>query len=180
MLSLYLSMVDSKEDKSKFKSIYISYKNLMLNRAFDILKDKGLAEDAVHNAFMRILKNMDKISQINCPKTKSFVVIIVENVAKTMYNKEHKIITVELEDTIPSSEKPETIVENKMEVEIIKKKIDLLPEIYRAVLVLKFYNDLSDKEISKILNISVSAVQKRFYRGRKILLSSMKDGENND
>ena len=83
MLNLYLLMIDSTDDKNKLELIYNQYKNLMLNRAYDILKDRGLAEDAVHNAFIRILKNLDKISEINCPKTKSFVVVIVENVSIT-------------------------------------------------------------------------------------------------
>ena len=45
---------------------------------------------------------------------------------------------------------------------------------------MKVYNGLSDKEISKVLNISVSAVQKRIYRARQTLLLSIKDGDDND
>lgn len=173
-------MIDSTDDKNKLELIYNQYKNLMLNRAYDILKDRGLAEDAVHNAFIRILKNLDKISEINCPKTKSFVVVIVENVSKTMYNKKNKIISVEFENTISSGEQVEITVEKKNEVEIIKKKLASLPYIYKSVLIMKVYNGLSDKEISKVLNISVSAVQKRIYRARQTLLLSIKDGDDND
>ena len=39
MLQTYLLMIDNEEDKSKFESIYLKYKNLMLNRAFDILNE---------------------------------------------------------------------------------------------------------------------------------------------
>ena len=54
MLTFYLSMIDSDSDKSKFEQLYIKYRNHMLNRAYDILGDRGLAEDAVHNAFLSI------------------------------------------------------------------------------------------------------------------------------
>ena len=45
--------------------------------AFDIFKDHHLAEDAVNDAFIRIIDNLDKIDKIDCPQTKRFVVIIM-------------------------------------------------------------------------------------------------------
>lgn len=37
--------------------------------AHSILKDEHLAEDAVHQAFIKIIDNLDKINEITCPKT---------------------------------------------------------------------------------------------------------------
>jgi len=37
--------------------------------ANSILKDEHLAEDAVHQAFIRIIESLDKINEIKCPKT---------------------------------------------------------------------------------------------------------------
>ena len=52
-----------------------------------ILHDEHLAEDAVHEAFLRIIQNFHQIEEILSPKTRSFVVIIVRNAALNMQKK---------------------------------------------------------------------------------------------
>jgi RNA polymerase sigma-70 factor (ECF subfamily) len=49
--------------------------------AMKILHNEHNAEDAVHQAFLSILENLDKISNVECPKTQSYIVIIVERKA---------------------------------------------------------------------------------------------------
>lgn len=176
MLAIYLSMIDNEKDRSKFESVYLKYKNLMLNRAYDILKDSGLAEDAVHNAFLSILKNLSNINDVDCKKTKCYVLVITENEAKKIYNKEHKIITSDFKGD-ESDISAEENFENKNAVQIVKKQIESLSDIYKCVMILKFFNDLDDKEIASTLDISVATVRKRIMRGRKLLLSGIKDGE---
>ena len=73
----------------------------------------------------------------------------------------------------------EAIVEDKNIVEKVKREIDLLPEIYRDTMSLKYYNDLSNKEISSVLSIPISTVKKRLQRGRKILIQKLGE-KNND
>ena len=178
MLAIYLSMIDNEDDKSKFESVYLKYKSLMLNRAYDILKDSGLAEDAVHNAFLSILKNLSKIDDVDSKATKGYVLVITENAAKKIYNQEHKIITSNFKGD-ESDISAEENFEKKNAVQTVKKHIESLPEIYISVMTLKFFNDLDDKEIASALAISVATVRKRIMRGRKLLLAGIKDGEYN-
>ncbi len=174
MLNLYLSMIDNEEDKSKFEAVYLKYKNLMLNRAYDILKNSGLAEDAVHNAFLSILKNLQKIGGVEAKETRGYVMVIAENAAKKIYNKEHKITTVELNDSIADISAEEEVI-NKVSVEQLKENIYSLSDIYKNVLILKYYNGLSDKEIAAALGIPVSTVRKRILRGKKLLLKGREE-----
>ena len=171
-------MIDNQENKSKFESVYSKYKNLMLNRAYDIIKDSDLAEDAVHNAFLSILKNLSKINDVESKETKGYILVIVENAAKKIYNQEHKIITTDYKDDELNISAEESF-ENKNAVQTVKKQIESLPEIYIGVMILKFFNGLDDKEIASALAISVSTVRKRIMRGRKLLLAGIKDGEQN-
>jgi len=48
MLPIYLAMLDGDDEKSKFESLYLTYRKLMFHVANGILNDEGLAEDAVH------------------------------------------------------------------------------------------------------------------------------------
>ncbi|MFR5859533.1 MAG: RNA polymerase sigma factor [Clostridia bacterium] len=77
MLQFYLQLLETEEELQKFTQLYETYRKLMHWTAEGILHDEYLAEDAVHEAFLRIIQNFHQIREIPCPKTRSFVVIIV-------------------------------------------------------------------------------------------------------
>ena len=82
---IYLMMIDSPEDQSKFEKVYLTYKGLMYHTAYKVLNNEEDAEDAVHKAFVKIAENISKIGEPVCPKTKVYVVTIVENKAIDLY-----------------------------------------------------------------------------------------------
>jgi len=61
-------------------------------------------------------------------------------------------------------------LENKIE-----KAIDSLPPKYRAVLVLRIYEDLSYEEIAKTLKISLGTVMSRLFRARERMQEMLKE-----
>ena len=60
---VYLSMIESESDKSLFEQLYIRYKGLMYHIAYRILQNREDAEDAVHQAFVSIAKNIKKLQR---------------------------------------------------------------------------------------------------------------------
>lgn len=60
---IYLSMIESEADKSLFEQLYIRYKGLMYHIAYRILQNREDAEDAVHQAFVSIAKNIKKLQR---------------------------------------------------------------------------------------------------------------------
>lgn len=173
MLALYLSLTESENDKDKFEKIYRKYSALMLSRAYDILRDRGLAEDAAHNAFVRILKNLDKLKEVESLSTKSYVMTVLENVAKTMYVKRSKQKIYELDEALPNNSDVERDTEIRLTAENLAGKIAELPEKYREIIVLKFLNGLDDGEVASSLGISSAAVRKRLQRAREKLRELM-------
>ncbi len=91
MIASLLMLIDSPEDKSRFEKMYNEYERLLFYVARKRLGDNHLAEDAVNEAFIRIIKNFDKIEKIICPRTKKYVVVIVRNVCADIYAKRHRI-----------------------------------------------------------------------------------------
>ncbi len=79
----------AKDDKDQLKveRLYKKYSNIMFSEANKILQDKQLAEDAVQQSFIKIISNLHKIDENNCPQTKNFLVIICINVAKSICKK---------------------------------------------------------------------------------------------
>ena len=51
---------DDNKNSSKFEKVYLQYGKLMYSKAYEILKEYSLAEDAVSEAFIRIFKNLHK------------------------------------------------------------------------------------------------------------------------
>ena len=165
---IYLSLLDSEEEISKFELIYNTYKKQMYYTANNILKESHLAEDAVHNAFLRIINNLEKIEDINSHKTKGLIVIIVKNVSIDIYrkNKKERDNTIFIDDLDQIHGYDEI---NKNELGDLEIAISKLPESYKQVFLLKFSHELTDNEISKILDIKPDNVRKRISRGKEKL-----------
>lgn len=175
MLSLFLSMVEGPEDKNKFEELYLKYNKLMKHIAMDILHDEGLAEDAVHDAFLNLVRYIDKIEDISCHKTKHLIIIVIENVSKNLYNKRKKESIVDL------SFDEEAVVDERFSFQdydesAIIQEIMKLPSTLSGVLVLKYVNGYSNKEIAKILNVSAVVVRKRLERAKRTLKIALRQG----
>ena len=173
---IYLSLLDSEEEISKFELIYNTYKKQMYYTANNILKDSHLAEDAVHNAFLRIINNLEKIEDINSHKTKGLIVIIVKNVSIDIYrkNKKERDNTIFIDDLDYINGYDEI---NKNDIGDLEIAISKLPENYKQVFLLKFSHELTDNEISEILDIKPDNVRKRISRGREKLKNILKKME---
>lgn len=175
MLILYLGMLETPEEKDKFEELYNKYRRLMLYAANNILHDDFLAEDAVHQAFLKIIPHLHKLTDISCHKTKTYVVIVVENVSRTIYAKKKKLelIITSTEDIDEETGLEITLEDTyfeKYDSEAIGKAIEQLPDIYRQVLVLHYYIGNSDKEIAMALDLNASTVRKRLERARQKLM----------
>lgn len=160
---IFMTMIDSPKEQSKFEVIYNEYKGLMFYVANSILNNEQDAEDAVHLAFIKIAENIKKIDEPICPKTKGFVVTIVENKAIDIYRKKKRHNITELNEEITGYKVeysgPSTIASCILN----------LPARYREVILLKYHYGYSSKEIAKMLDISESNAIKLDQRGKKKL-----------
>ena len=180
MLVFYLSVLDTEEDKTKFELIYEQYGKLMFYIANQILKDKFLAEDAVHDSFIKIIKNLDKIQDVNCHKTKSFIAIIVKNHAINMFNNRKRKYCISLDEVqnILFKDFEDFVLENNNDNNVnslgdIGKAIMQLPTIYKDVMILKFVHELANPEIATLLNINETTVRKRIERAKQKIQASL-------
>lgn len=172
MLLCYLNLLDTQEDKQKFEKLYNKYRSLMKYFALSILKDDGLAEDAVHDAFVKLIKYLNGIEDIYSAKTKAFIITVIKSVAINNLKKEKKHYVINLDEQEELFVDKHDILENITAQELLSK-INSLPDIYIDILELKIYHGLSDKQISDILGISYNAAKKRIERARKYLLKKL-------
>ena len=160
---IYLQMLETPEEKSKFEQLYLEYKGLMFHVAYEILHNEQDAEDAVHQAFVKIAENIKKIDDPICPKTHSYVVTIVENKAIDQYRKQQKHQTVELIDDIQGTN-AHYEGDNDLTKCIVK-----LPARYREMILLRYHHGYSVREIAGMMGISLPAAIKLDQRAKQKL-----------
>jgi RNA polymerase sigma-70 factor (ECF subfamily) len=155
MIAVYLSMLEDIEDKKRFESLYLLYRQHMYAVAYKILNNVYDAEDAVHQAFLRIADNFEKIDNINCPKTKAYIVIIVKNISIDIYkqNKKHSTNNISI-DTEEGNTINDDKFFNEVDYNMLVNKIGCLPDIYKDVLYLKYIQGYDNKEIGNLLGLS--------------------------
>lgn len=172
MLLMYVSLIEDDREKSKFEQLYEKYRDMMYYKAYNILQDCYLAEDAVHDAFLRIAKNMYTIKEVESLKTKAFVLTVTKNRAIDLYRRRKKRTYIEKE--VADNFKRDK--ENQEDVSL-KYMIMELPDIYRDVLELKYYHGYTYKEISKIQNIKPQTVGLRLHRAKQMLQEKLDEIE---
>lgn len=173
MLLFYLSLLDTQEDKDKFTYLYKRYAPLLKHVACQKLGDEQLAEDAVHNAFLNIIKNFHKIEDETSHKTRHFLVVVTENAAIDMLRKARHMSRVDFEDIAPTLSTTEELLDG-IAVRELAELIKALPEIYRTALELRVYHGMSEKRIAATLDISYAAARKRLERARAMLAANIK------
>lgn len=181
MLALYLSLLNSIEEKKTFQEIYYSYRSLLYQVANQILKDTWLAEDAVQNTFFSLAKNMKKISEWNCIQIRNYLIIIVRNAAFQIYNKrQNEIPTDETLEEGTDLHKIEIDIENKNAQETLFMHIKSLDAKYGDVLILKYFYGFRNKEIAECLKISLENVKIRLIRGKAMIKKILLEGNEID
>lgn len=164
MLSLTL-LIDSAEPSMEkvLTECYIAYAGKMLGVARGVLGSQSMAEEAVQEAFLRVIKNFAKFLQIPCQKRGAWFVIIVRNISIDILRREkHELPTeaAELERILPRRAE---------EAEPLAEAIAGLPVIYRDVLTLRYSFGYTNSEIAKLLGLSAPAAAQRLSRAKKCL-----------
>lgn len=175
MLMIYLNLLDDPKEQEHFKEIYARYRNLMFVCAKEILKDDGLAEDAVHDAFLKIAKNIGKIFGQDDNKIKRFVVVVAENSAKDIYRKRKRYMEISWEEIEMTYQFPQVSQLDGMSE--MEKLILNLPLSYRQVFTLKYSWGYKSKEIAQIMGMTEGSVRQKIFRGKEMLRKCLEERE---
>ncbi len=131
--------------------------------AYAILENEADAEDAVCNAILSGYEHLDQLK--NPGKFKAWMLTITKNEALKIRQKRLELLGNEkVEQMLPPS------YDSHNELWDI---VQGLPDEYRIVMVLFYYNNLSVRDISNVLEVPVGTVKSRLNRGRELLRKSM-------
>ena len=163
MLICYLQMLDTPEEKILFEQIYLKYRGLMYHVADGVLHNRQDAEDAVHNAFLRVIKHFKKIQNTSARDLAPLITVIARNEAISLQRKRKGEATLEDWDDLAET------LEDITDYHALVDSFTCLPQTYRAIMEMKLLLGYSDGEIAARLGLSKTAVSTRVSRGRQLL-----------
>ena len=166
MLIMLLSMLSDEGDRRRLYELYTQYQDAMLRVARRYFPaDQALAEDAVQNAWLRVIDNFSRISEIPCKKRGAYLVIIVKNESLTLLRKRTRELPLD-----------ESLTECSLDDDSasIIDTIRSMPETYRAVLEMRLVEERTTREIAAALGLSEGAVNTRLSRGRSLLAEKLR------
>lgn len=168
-------MIDTPEDKRKFVILYERYRYLMQKVAMDVLHDRFLAEDAVHNAFIKLVMHLDDIEETESLQTKRYLITIVKNAAIDLYRKKNIQVRKEIYiDELNEEDIPMTYMETN-EGNAVLDMLKNLPGKYRDIFLLKYSSHLENGEIARLCGIQEGTVRQRIARGKILIEKAIKE-----
>lgn len=148
------------------------YKNNIYAVAFNICKNKHDAEDVVQDTFIQYLSQKKDFQSEQ--HIRAWIIRVAINKAKNKNNLFFRRNSLPLEDYI------ETLTFESDESHELFEAVMKLPEKYRIVIHLFYYEDYSVQEIADILKITQNNVKVRLSRGRLSLRKTLKEAWDND
>jgi len=164
-------------NEDAFRKLVEKYKPKVFNTIYSIMGDTQDMEDIAQNVFIQVYTSINSFKEESSISTWIYRITVNKCIDELRKRKikfisyETELISEEklkLEDIISSKEDDVVDKIDKKELgEIIQKILDSLPEKYRIILTLKEIDGLSYKEISEVMNISISKVKIWLFRARQ-------------
>lgn len=152
--------------KTKYCEYVNKYKNDLYIMANAILNNEADSEDAVSNAILRGYENISQLRSFQ--KFKPWMLTITKNEALKIKKKRLGL---------PGNETVEAMLNpTRDQYDELWDIIQGMKEEYRLVVVLFYYDGLSLKDISKVLNIPLGTVKSRLSRGKDLIREALGEG----
>lgn len=166
-------------DKRQFHDLIRPFERSVYMMAFSMLRNEAEAEEVAQEAFLRAFRNLSRFRADS--KFSTWLISITLNEARSRLRRS-RIVQMESLDANEEDERhitpallrdwreiPSEAVERSEVRAILRRAIEELPDIYREVFVLRDVEEMSVDEVSRAMEISVSAVKVRLHRARLML-----------
>lgn len=165
-------------DQDAYAELVYTYQNPVYNLCYRMLGERGEAEDAAQEAFLRAYLNLSRYDQSRSFKT--WILSIASNYCIDRLRR-RRLLWLSLDDE-PVADRlalhsddpePEPAMLNNEYSQVIQGMLNDLSPDYRAVVVLRYWYDYSYAEIADIMDTTESAVKSRLFRARQALAEKM-------
>ena len=143
----------------------------LFRTAMLIVGDRHAAEDLVQSALERAYRHWDRVAGMDAPE--AYVRRILANLAADHHRLRNRGPLPLLEHDAPTRDVSQDVDEH----DAVMRILDDLPPRMRAVLVLRYYDDLSEAQTAEALGIAVGTVKSQAARALSKLREAMASSE---
>lgn len=172
VIKLYLST----REPAYFSLLYNRYAGKVFSKCISMLKDEALAQDATQDIFIKIFANLAKFSEKS--KFSTWIYSITYNYCIDFLRRKKKqrnLFTDEMDnppDVVEDIDDQELI---QMEVSRLKIVLEKIPVGDKAILLMKYQQEMSIKEIAEAIEKTESAVKMKIKRAKAKAVSVYND-----
>jgi RNA polymerase sigma-70 factor, ECF subfamily len=159
-----------------FEALFERYKDYVYRVAFFITRNRYEAEEAVQETFLDVHKALPRYDIEGAARFETWLYRVTVNRCKMRLRRKRPPtedwddISERLERLpTPEADNPETVVLRNDQAATLWRLVDTLPDEHRAVVALRYLQDLSYQEIAEVLGISLGTVKSRLYNAHKKL-----------
>lgn len=165
------------QDGSYFSIIYDRYSRLVYAKSLSMLKNEAAAEDAVQEIFIKVMLKLS--SYTGDAKFSTWMYAITYNYCIDVIRKTQRKKAIDVEDigVLEASMIPEADDARILEVDIKRLKyiLERIPRKDKAILMMKYLEEFSIKEIAEIMEKSESAVKMQILRAKEKFLNKYEE-----
>ena len=143
-----------------------TYSDMVYKLAYAQVRNKNDADDIYQEVFLRYVRKKPAFE--SAENEKAWFIRVTVNCCKNFWNTPFRKRTQSLEDNIVFQSEEESY---------LKPLVEQLPEAYRAVVHLFYYEDMAVSEISKVLGRKEATVRVQLMRSRKLLRDILEGDE---
>jgi len=155
-------MSNDTQNRSQFLDIYKKHSDELFRYSFFKTANRDISLEIVQEVFMKVWSAFDRGEYPD--NVKAFLYTSVRNAITDWYRKKKPLSLDGLMEVGFDAKAEEVSYSDKFDVEKIIEKANDLEEMYREIIILRFVNDLSIKEIAKLLNERENNISVRIHR----------------
>ncbi len=164
------------QEQAYFTILYRRYAPKVFAKCYSMLSDEGMARDATQEIFIKILMNLTKFNEQSSFST--WLYSITYNFCIDIIRKKKKLQLLFTEDVSRIRNDADEDISDSVLLEMKQERLstilDLLPPGDKAILLMKYIDDLQIKDIAESLNKTESAIKMQIMRA-KIKAQSLHD-----
>lgn len=169
-----------------FETIFYQYQQLVFNLCLNYLQNKPDAEEATQDVFVKIHAHMTRFEGKSSLKTWIYRIAVNHclDILRSRTRQKRlgfftRLFMGEDEKSldIPHFDHPGVVLEDREALENLFQKINTLPENQRTALLLKYIEDLPQREVADIMQLSEKAVESLLQRAKQNLEKKLGSGE---
>ncbi len=166
-------------DEQAFREIMENYRDAVYRYIHSILNNNEDAEDVLQEVFLKAFRSLSRfmieysfykwLMKIACNTCIDFMrkkKLPTVSIRRSSVNCDEDDYEIEIADPLGD---PDTVYKQHETREKLDKEIHLLPEIYRDLIIMRFFEQLSYEEIARRLTIPEGTVKTRIFRAREML-----------